>query len=614
MPIEVTSVDLQPPSGELLGRNIELPRAGTLIDGEAVTIVGWAIGRDSPIVAVEAVAHDEAVVSVPVDTARPDLADAFPDAPGAATGGFKFTVALGAMPNLALTLQAVDEDGRRIAVGSVDAYRRWPAADQASGPALVSVVVTSLDQADELAGALDSIARQTYPHLEVAVVDAGSSDNVGRVVAQTPGVELVRIDQHNVAAARNAGFAATTGSLVLFLDAADRLVPDAVETALRELADHPEAAFVSGRARLVGNAPDAAMLPQQPYVPADHYTQLLQENYILNHGAVVYRRPVLADVGLFDDRLRNASEYDMYLRIAARYAVTSHTDVVVDDSLYARREERPAVADSLAALARQEETVLGDERRARALAIGRARLGHVSNGAARGGRLRGLLRDAEPKHWPPPVGAVDLGHLTSVEPLDPNFGYGRGTPIDRYYIERFLEQRAADVAGRVLEVQENDYTMRFGGSRVTQSDVLHLVAGNPRATIVGDLADPATLPEATFDCVILTQTLHLVTDPPAALRSIARALVPGGALLLTTPGITRVEWGESWYWSFTSLSLRKLLRDAFGPAHLELESHGNVHAATGFLHGLAVEETEQGRLDYVDLSYPVVLTARARRR
>jgi SAM-dependent methyltransferase len=122
------------------------------------------------------------------------------------------------------------------------------------------------------------------------------------------------------------------------------------------------------------------------------------------------------------------------------------------------------------------------------------------------------------------------------------------------------------------------------------------------------------LPEAAFDCVILTQTLHLVTDPPAALRSIARALIPGGTLLLTTPGITRVEWGESWYWSFTSLSLRKLLLDAFGPAHLELESHGNVHAATGFLHGLAVEETEQGRLDHVDLSYPVVLTARVRRR
>lgn len=584
MPIEVTSVDLQPP-GELLGRNIELPRTGTLIDGEAVTIVGWAIGRDAPIVAVEAVADDEALVSVPVDTARPDLAEAFPDAPGAETGGFRFTVALGSLPSVALTLNAVDEDGRKLRVGSVDARRRWPAADQESGPALVSVVVTSLDQAGELAGALDSIARQTYPHLEVAVVDAGSSDNVGRVVAQTPGVDLVRIDQPNIAAARNAGFAATTGSLVLFLDAADRLVPDAVETALRELADHPEAAFVSGRARVVGNAPQAAMLPQQPYVPSRHYAQLLQQNYILNHGAVVYRRPVLTDVGLFDDQLPDGSDYDAYLRIASRYPVTCHTDVVVEDHTYARRE--PANADVL------------DRKPSRSPLVG---------------RLRGLLGDAEPKQWPPAVGSVDLGDLTSVVPLDPNFGYGRGTPIDRYYIERFLEQHAADVAGRVLEVQENDYTIRFGGERVTKSDVVHLVAGNPRATIVGDLGDPSTLPEAAFDCVILTQTLHLVTEPAAALRSIARALVPGGTLLLTTPGITSVEWGESWYWSFTSLSLRKLLLDAFGTAYLELESHGNVHAATAFLHGLAVEETEQERLDYVDLAYPVVLTARVRRR
>lgn len=616
MPVEILSVGLEPSRDLLVGCNVESPRAGATIDGESIAVVGWVVAREGRAVQVEAIAGDRVVARAPVAVERPDLATAFPDVPAAATGGFRFDVSLGAAPELALALHALDADGRRLPLARIEARRRWPhTGEPGSGPALVSIVVTAHDQADELAGALESVARQTYPHLEVAVVDAASRDHCARVVAGTPGAELVRIDDAGVAAARNAGFAETTGPLVVFLDAADRLLPDAVETGLAQLAAHPECAFVSGRARVTGNAPDDATLPQQPYVPSDHYAQLLQGNYILNHAAVVYRRPVLADVGLFDDALPSASEYDLYLRVASRYAVGSHTGVVVEDRQYARRGERreAAVAGALAALERQRASIDGDDRLARALELGRTRLRLSANGhAPRGRRLLGRRRD-ENGHSPPP-GEVDLGDLAAVEPLDPNFGYARGTPIDRYYIERFLERRAGDVAGRVLEVQENDYTVRFGGDRVTRSDVLHLLPGNPRATIVGDLADPATLPPAAFDCVILTQTLHLVPDPAAALRNVAAALADDGVLLLTTPGITRVEWGESWYWSFTTLSLKRLLEDAFGEVHLELESHGNVHAATGFLHGLAVEETEPWRLDHVDLAYPVVLTARVRRR
>ena len=74
----------------------------------------------------------------------------------------------------------------------------------------------------------------------------------------------------------------------------------------------------------------------------------------------------------------------------------------------------------------------------------------------------------------PQVGKVNFGDLRRTTPFCANYGYSRGNPVDRYYIEGFLARHAADVHGRVLEVGDHTYTRRFGGSRVTDSDVLHM--------------------------------------------------------------------------------------------------------------------------------------------
>ena len=85
----------------------------------------------------------------------------------------------------------------------------------------------------------------------------------------------------------------------------------------------------------------------------------------------------------------------------------------------------------------------------------------------------------------------------------------------------------------MLEIGDNSYTLRFGGAEVTRSDVLHVDDSNPHATIVGDLADGGALPEAAFDCIVLTQTLHLLFDLRGAVAHLHRMLAPGGALLAT---------------------------------------------------------------------------------
>jgi len=223
---------------------------------------------------------------------------------------------------------------------------------------------------------------------------------------------------------------------------------------------------------------------------------------------------------------------------------------------------------------------------------------------------------AAPGRGPPPTGRVGFGSLRRLTPISDAWGFDRGRPIDRYYIERFLEQWASDIRGRVLEIGDATYTRRFGRDQVAISDVLHVVPGNPQATIVADLTAADHIPSAAFDCVILTQTLQLIYDVRTALRTVHRILRPGGVLLATIPGISpidRFEWGDSWYWAFTTSSARRLLDETFPDGAVAVEAFGNVLAATAFLYGIASEELQPSELDYQDVAYPLLITVRARK-
>jgi SAM-dependent methyltransferase len=214
----------------------------------------------------------------------------------------------------------------------------------------------------------------------------------------------------------------------------------------------------------------------------------------------------------------------------------------------------------------------------------------------------------------PPVGAVRFGDLRRLTPVSSNFGYDRGTPIDRTYIEGFLARNAGAIRGRVLEIGDDAYTRRFGSGHVTKIDVLHVREGNPKATLVGDLTNAPQIPSDTFDCIILTQTLHHIYDVRAALATVHRILKPGGVLLASAPGISQIasdEWGSQWFWSFTDQSLRRLLEESFGSGNVEIETRGNVLASVAFLEGLATEDLRRDELDRIDPRYPLVVLARA---
>ena len=215
-----------------------------------------------------------------------------------------------------------------------------------------------------------------------------------------------------------------------------------------------------------------------------------------------------------------------------------------------------------------------------------------------------------------PKSEIEFGDLRRLRPFTENFGFDRGQPIDRYYIENFLDEHSSDVRGRVLEVGDDSYSRRFGGSRITHQDVLHVVPNFPGATITGDIANAPQIPSNTFDCVIFTQTLQYVFDASAAIATLHRILKPAGVLLLTVPGLSRLLQDqadrESDNWRFTSFSVRRLLEPHF-KSNVEIRPFGNLLAGIAVLAGLATEDLEREELDLSDFTFQVLICARAKK-
>jgi SAM-dependent methyltransferase len=234
-------------------------------------------------------------------------------------------------------------------------------------------------------------------------------------------------------------------------------------------------------------------------------------------------------------------------------------------------------------------------------------------------RLAGRLPDPVRHAAKRVVSASDRarwGNLRRRQPFSERYGFDRGLPVDRHYIERFLARHAQDVRGRVLEVADARYTERFGGAAVEQSDVVDIDPDNVRASIVADLCEPGSLPASSFECLLITQTLQLLPDLDTGLGNAWRALAPGGVLLATVPSLSRVDrhLREVDLWRFTPRGFEQALRRACPDATaLEVEGFGNLVTGIAFLLGLAAEELDAEELDYVDPFFPLLACARVQR-
>jgi SAM-dependent methyltransferase len=206
---------------------------------------------------------------------------------------------------------------------------------------------------------------------------------------------------------------------------------------------------------------------------------------------------------------------------------------------------------------------------------------------------------------------VRWGSLRRTLPFSDCYGFDRGLPIDRYYIERFLARESASIRGEVLEVCDPRYAVRFGGADVTQIHIVDVDATNHEATVIADLTIGGSLPDEAYDCIIMTQTLHITVDDAAGFRTLWSALRPGGTLLFTGPCVSRIDNDHEWdHWRYTPIGLRVRLAELLPDAKVSVEAHGNVLAGAAFLYGIAVEELTEAELAADDPRFPIIVCAR----
>lgn len=211
---------------------------------------------------------------------------------------------------------------------------------------------------------------------------------------------------------------------------------------------------------------------------------------------------------------------------------------------------------------------------------------------------------------------LEFEDAIAVTPVSDVFGIDRGTPLDRVFIERFLQQHRDLIRGDCLEVEEPAYTRKFGqpGHVAHALKFTSTPGGMGHSEVVADLTRPETVPETRFDTFICTQTLNFIFDLDPAISSIHKLLKPGGHALITVAGISQISrydyerWGD--FWRFTDISLRKLLTRKFVEVNCALATYGNVATSCLFLQGVAYEDIPDKKiLDITDPNYQMVVCA-----
>jgi glycosyltransferase involved in cell wall biosynthesis len=532
--------------------------------------------------------------------------------------------------------------------------------------ALVSVIIPCYNHARFLDEAIASVQQQTYRNIEIIVVDDGSTDDTKAVASRHPDVICIHQKNAGLSAARNRGIDQAKGEYLVFLDADDYLYSDAIEYNLKELKGHPEWAFVSGWHDKVDEWRYPVDQDELEVVSENHYEKLLFGNYIGMHATVMYQRWVF-DEFRYDTSLKACEDYDLYLSVTRKYPVGSHNHKIAAYRIHGTNMSAKIpfmLRHVLLVLDRQTSRLANaNERQARISGIQIWKDYYISKiyeNLVRGlgmentqgnseeikllreynwkwflqykkktlaRKSRTILKNRLPdralkylfkkgffKEYTPPEGKVHPGDFERYTPFSYDFGFDRGGAIDRYYIEKFLASESEHIHGRILEIGDNEYTLRFGETRVKQSDILHIDAENKKATIIGDLSNAPQIADNTFDCLVLTQTLQFIYDFKAALHTCYRILKPGGTLLLTVPGISNIDrgaWKDYWFWAFTDKSMAHIMKETFPGQQVEIKTYGNVYVASAFLYGMGLPEFNSKYLDYNDSSYQVIISVKA---
>jgi glycosyltransferase involved in cell wall biosynthesis len=206
------------------------------------------------------------------------------------------------------------------------------ASDDSDHP-LVSVVIACYNGERYLQEAIESALTQSHPGVEVIVVDDGSTDSSSEIAQKFP-VRYIRQENRGLTESRNLGIRESRGDYVVFLDADDRLRPEAIETGLRVIAERPECAMTVGDHLFISGEGSHLSASRKACLQSSHYEELLKSNFIEMISSVLFRRSVLVEIGGFDTTLRVAEDYELYLRIARVHPICCHPALTAEYRLH----------------------------------------------------------------------------------------------------------------------------------------------------------------------------------------------------------------------------------------------------------------------------------------
>lgn len=228
-------------------------------------------------------------------------------------------------------------------------------------------------------------------------------------------------------------------------------------------------------------------------------------------------------------------------------------------------------------------------------------------------KIKNIIENYLPKRK---IHFIDINRL---KPISNTFGFDRGTPIDRYYIEKFLNSNKESIKGSILEVSENTYSNKYHSGNNDTLNILCFDKDNSGSSIICDLSKPDSIPENYSDCFICTQTLNFIYDIDNAIFSCHKVLKNNGVFLGTVGGLSQISkydmerWGD--YWRFTNLSIKKLFEKHFGTGNVETYVFGNLTSSICLLQGISINDLPTLKiLEEIDNRYQIIIGIKATKR
>ncbi len=256
--------------------------------------------------------------------------------------------------------------------------------------AFVSVIIPTYNRAWILETAVSSVLAQRFSPFELIVVDDGSTDGTAAMLAGLHDkITVIRQANRGVSSARNTGIRAARGSLIAFLDSDDHWLPQKLALQTAFFNTHPEISICQTAEIWIRNG--VRVNPKKKHAkPSGDIFKRSLERCLVSPSAVMLRRRLFDEIGLFDETMPACEDYDMWLRIAARYAVNLiDIPLVIKTGGHADQLSRQAGLDkyriqSLVKLIRQNR--LSAEQRKAAVQVLQQKIAIYKTGCLKRGR------------------------------------------------------------------------------------------------------------------------------------------------------------------------------------------------------------------------------------